>query len=169
MKSVPLNVLKRELTVVPSDELVRICIQLAKYKKENKELLGYLLYDSNYEPEFIIKIKCELDALFGEIKTGNLYFAKKSIRKILRTTNKYIRFSGQKKTEVELRLYYCVKLKQSGIPLQTNTSLSNIFDGQIQKINKAVLMLHEDLQHDYNEEINESLWDVKITQERNRK
>ncbi len=139
---------------MPSAELVKICIQLAKYKKENKELLGYLLFDSNYEPEYIKRIKDELDILFAQVSTANLYFAKKSIRKILRITNKYIRYSYQKSTEVELRIYYCLKLKQSGILLRSGPALSNIYNGQILKINKAVSMLHEDLQHDYNEELN---------------
>jgi hypothetical protein len=153
MKSPALHELKRELTTRPSAELVKICIQLAKFKKENKELLGYLLFDSNYELEYIEKIKDEMDLLFGEVNTGTLYFAKKNIRKILRTTNRYIRYSGQKRTEVELRIHYCIKLKQSGLPLNSSTSISNIFDGQMVKINKAVSMLHEDLQHDYQEEI----------------
>jgi len=138
---------------MPSAELVKICIQLAKYKKENKELLGYLLFDSNYEPEYIKRIKDELDVLFAEINTLNLYVAKKSIRKILRITNKYIRYSNRKSTEVELRIYYCIKLKQSGVPLQSGQALNNIYEGQILKINKAVSTLHEDLQHDYNEEL----------------
>ncbi len=153
MKSPSLNELKRELATMPSAELVKICIQLAKYKKENKELLGYLLYDSNSELEYIARIKNEMDLLFGEVNAGSLYIAKKNIRKILRTTNRYIRFSGHKRTEVELRIYYCLKLKQSGLPIQSSTSISNIFNGQILKIKKAVSMLHEDLQHDYHNEL----------------
>ena len=138
---------------MPSSELVKICIQLAKYKKENKELLNYLLFDSNYEPDYINKIKNEIDLLFGGINRSTLYFAKKGIRKILRTINRYIRYSGQKRTEAELRIHFCINLKLSGIPLNSSVALGNIFDGQILKINKAVSMLHEDLQHDYNEEI----------------
>ena len=145
--------MKKELEAMPSVELVKIAMQLAKFKKENKELLGYLLFDSTYEPDYINKIKNEIDQLFGEINKSNIYFAKKTIRKILRTTNKYIRFSGQKRTEVELRIYYCIKLKETGIPLHSNVSLSNIYEGQKQKIKKTISMLHEDLQHDYEEEI----------------
>jgi hypothetical protein len=153
MKTPLLSELKRELVALPSTELVKICIQLAKYKKENKALIGYLLFDSNYEPEYIDKIKKEMDLLFAEINTVNLYFVKKNIRKILRTTNRYIRYSGHKITEVELRIYYCLKLKQSGIPLNSSLSLSKIYDGQMLKIHKAITLLHEDLQHDYHEEI----------------
>ena len=145
--------LKNELGTMPSAELVNICLRLAKYKKENKELLDYILFDSNYEPEYIDRIKNEMDRLFAEINRNTLYFAKKNTRKILRTVNRFIKYSGQKRTEVELLIYFCIKLKQTGLPLHSGTALGNIFDGQMLKIDKAILMLHEDLQHDYNEEI----------------
>jgi hypothetical protein len=153
MQPPTLNYLKKELVCLPPAELVNICLRLAKFKKENKELLGYLLFDSNYEPEYINKVKAEIDRLFSEINRSNIYFAKKSIRKILRTTNKYIRYSGLKRTEVELLIYFSAKLKQSGIFLNSSTALSNLYAGQMQKIRKAVSGLHEDLQHDYSEEI----------------
>ena len=138
---------------MPQAELVSICIKLAKYKKENKELLGYLLFDSNYEPEYLEKIKAELDLLFGQINATTLYFTKKGIRKILRMTNKYIRYSGHKRTEAELRIHFCLKLRQSGVPLNSGTALGNIFDGQLSKIKQVISGLHEDLQHDYSEEV----------------
>ena len=153
MKALSLHELKRELASMPQEELLRICLRLAKFRKENKELHGYLLFDSNYEPEYIVRIKKDMDLLFAEVNTSTLYFAKKNIRKILRLTNQFIRYSGQKRTEAELRIYYCTKLKQSGIPLTKGTALCNIFDGQLLKISRTVAGLHEDLQRDYNEEI----------------
>ncbi|MCX6306513.1 MAG: hypothetical protein NT040_16235 [Bacteroidetes bacterium] len=144
---------------MPANELVKICLQVAKYKKENKELIGYLLFDSNYEPDYIGKVKEEIDLLFSGIKTESLYFIKKNIRRILRTVNKFIKYSGQRQTEVELRLYFCTKLRQSGSHLYSSTSLNNIFDGQMLKIRQAISKLHEDLQHDYNEEIKRMLQD----------
>ncbi len=142
---------------MPASELVKICLKLSKYKKENKELLSYLLFESNYEPDYIANIKSEMDQMFTDTKTGNLYFFKKHIRKILRFTNKFIRYSGQKQTEVELRMYFCTKLNQCGVSLQSNVSLTKILEGQIVKINKAINSLHEDLQHDYHKEISSIL------------
>ncbi|MFZ4521847.1 MAG: hypothetical protein ACOYNC_09085 [Bacteroidales bacterium] len=153
LKTPSLNELKRELINLPPAELVKICLQLAKHKKENKELMGYLLFDSNYEPEYIEKVKLEIDQLFAEINKNTLYFVKKSVRKILRTVNKHIRYSGLKQTEVELRIYFCIQFRQCGIPLSSSTALTNIFEGQLLKIQKALSGLHEDLQHDYGEEI----------------
>jgi len=153
MKPVTLNALKQELSLLPGEELIRLCLRLAKFKKENKELLDYLLFDSNFEPDFIGKVKKEIDRLYGDVNRSNLYYAKKSFRKILRVTNRYIRYSGRKQTEVELRIHYCRHLKQSGFPLRSGTVLGNMFINEMGKIRKAVSTLHEDLQHDYNREI----------------
>jgi hypothetical protein len=153
MTPTSLSELKKELMLMPSSELVKICIRLAKYKKENKELLGYLLFDSNYELDYITRIKNEMDVLFGAMNTSSIYYAKKNIRKILRITNRYIRYSGQKQTEAELRIHFCIKLRQAFIHLPASASVDNIFNGQILKINQAVSVLHEDLQHDYIEEL----------------
>ena len=142
---------------MPPAELVAVCIKLAKYKKENKEFLAYLLFDSNYEPEYINKIKLEMDLMFTGVNKGNLYFVKKNLRKILRMTNKYIKYSGQKRTETELRIHYCLKLRRSGIRIDSGTAISNILEGQVMKISKAMSMLHEDLQHDYQAEIRQIL------------
>ncbi len=142
---------------MPPAELVKICLQLAKYKKENKELLAYLLFDSNYEPEFVARVKAEIEMSFGELNRNTLYFAKKGIRKVLKTVNRYARYSGLKRTEVDLRIHFCANLCRSGIPVVPGTATGNIFDGQLLKIRKLIAGLHEDLQHDYNEEIRELL------------
>ncbi len=153
MKAYSLSILKKELSTLAAGDVLEICMKLVKYKKENKELLTYLLFDANSEPEFIRSIKKEMDLQFFEINTGHIYFAKKSLRKILRTVQKYIKYSGHKQTEVELLIYFCSKLKESGIPYKTNVSLQNIFTNQVRKIRLAIDTLHEDLQHDYSEEL----------------
>ena len=153
MKAASISTLKKELITLPPKEVLKICMQLVKYKKENKELLHYLLFEAYDEQEYVKEIKSEIDQQFSEINTSHLYFAKKSIRKILKITNKYIRYSGQKRTEVDLLIYFCMKLKKSGISVRSSAALHNIYLGQVQKIKKAVATLHEDLQFDYKDEI----------------
>jgi hypothetical protein len=153
MKSASVSTLKKELITLPPGEVLKICMQMAKYKKENKELLHYLLFEAYDEKGYIDSIKKEIDQLFSEINTSHLYFARKSIRKILKITNKYIHYSRQKRTEADLLIYFCLKLKNSGIPIRSNVSLHNLYLGQVQKIKKAISMLHEDLQFDYEDEI----------------
>jgi hypothetical protein len=154
MKASTISTLKKELITLPASDVVDLCLKLAKYKKENKELLSYLLFDANNETEYIRNVKSEIDDLFGEINLSHLYFAKKGIRKILKTTTKYIRYSGHKQTEVELLLYFCTKLKRSGIRIESSNSLSNLYANQVRKIKLAINTLHEDLQYDYSKELN---------------
>jgi HPt (histidine-containing phosphotransfer) domain-containing protein len=150
MKASTVHELKDELKHLSVKELVELCNRLARFKKENKELLTYLLFEAHDEKGYIQSVKNEVEQMFAEIPKGNsLYLQKKSIRKILRTVNKYIRYSGIKTTEVELLLHFCNRLGQSGIKFRESTALSNLFESQIKKANKQVLTLHEDLQYDY--------------------
>jgi peptide subunit release factor 1 (eRF1) len=153
MKPASLSFLKREIENLSAKEVQELCLRLAKYRKENKELLSYLIFDAGNESEYIKSVKAEIELQFSEINTTQMYFVRKSVRKILRTTNKYIRYSGQKQTEAELLLFFCSKLKDSGIPYQSVTSLNSLFENQLRKIRKAVSTLHEDLQFDYGLEI----------------
>ena len=139
---------------MPTDELAAMCIRLAKYKKENKELLHYLLYEIDDEEAYIKQVKKEMDELFSEIKKGNAYQTKKNLAKILRYTQKQIKYSGLKRTEVELLMYYCLKMRKSGISLHNSLAITNIYIRQMAKIKKTIATLHEDLQFDYQEELN---------------
>lgn len=153
MKTATLSELKNELTSLKPVELLALCMRLAKYKKENKELLTYLLFEANDETGYIEGIKKEIDLGFDGINRNNLYFVKKSLRKTLRITNKYIKYSGSKQTEVELLLYFCTKLKKSKLPIHTSIILNNLYQRQIQRIKKALSTLHEDMQYDYQEDL----------------
>ena len=155
MKASPISTLKKELSTLPVGDVIDICMKLVKYKKENKELLSYLLFDANDEPVYIRSIKTEIDLQFSEINQSLLYYAKKSVRKILKNTVKYIRYSGHKKTEVELLLYFCFKLKGSGIPIKASNSLNNLYQNQIRKIHSSISVLHEDLQYDFRKQVDE--------------
>jgi len=153
MKAASLNELKIELKTLPPAQLLDMCLHLAKYKKDNKELLTYLLFEANNEATYIQSVKDLMDEQFEGMNKSNTYFAKKTVRKILRTVGKYIRYSGSKETETELLIYFCKKLKGSGIPMNTSTALTNLYQRQIQKIEKALATMHEDLQYDYREEM----------------
>jgi len=141
--------LKEELKTLKPAQLTELCLRLARFKKENKELLTYLLFEAHNEEGYIAGVKKEIDDLFSEINLSHLYFAKKSLRKIVRVINKYSRYSGIKQTEIELRLYFCVTLKHSEIPIHRNTMISNLYNSQLKKIDTLLKTLHEDLQYDY--------------------
>ena len=153
MKSASLNEIKKELNELEPKVLAELCLHLAKYKKDNKEFLSYLLFESQHKQGFVSAIKAEIDNQFSEIVQVNLYLVKKSLRKILRITNKYIKYIACKQTEVELLLYFCNKLNQSEIPIHKSTALTNLYNAQLKKINSAIAKLHEDLQYDFKKEV----------------
>lgn len=155
MKSATVHEIKQELSTVKPAGLVELCLRLARFKKENKELLTYLLFEAHDEHVYINGIKKEIDELFADINLSQLYFAKKSLRKIARIINKYCRYSGTKATEVELRIYFCTQLKESGIPIKRNPVINNLYLSQLKKTNTVLLTLHEDLQYDYRKDLDD--------------
>jgi predicted nuclease with TOPRIM domain len=153
MKAASINEIKKELIELDSKAVQDLCMRLAKYKKENKELLTYLLFEAHDEAAFVNNVKTEMDELFQSLPSGNVYYIKKSLRKILRIVNKQIKYSGLKQTELELRLYFCVKIKECNVPLRSSTVLYNLNEGQVKKIKTVLTHLPEDLQFDYHREI----------------
>ncbi len=155
MKSVTLKELSQELTYRTPKELRDLCLRLARFKKENKELLTYLLFESSDELTYVQRVKKEMDEEFAQINRTSYYFIRKSVRKILKNTRKYIRYSQKKQTEVELLLHFCARLKSLSPPIQKNAALMNLYNRQIDTIIRKVSVLHEDLQYDYTLELSE--------------
>lgn len=149
MTSASINDIRKELQHAGADVLQAICLRLARHKKENKELLNYLLFEAHHEPGYIQQVKAELESLFEEISGKNLYFIKKTLRKILRYTNRQIKYSGLPQTELELRIFFCEKIVAAQIPLSTGTVLYNLYQQQLKKIDSVLNKLPEDLQGDY--------------------
>ncbi len=153
MKAASLKELKTELQLMHHDRIIELCMHMAKFRNENKELLTYLLFESDDEQAYTESIKSEINELFKEVNTRNTFYAKKTIRKILRLTNKYIKYSGSKQIEANLLISFCKHLKNLRLPLTENTVLDNLYNRQIVRIKKAMASLHEDLQYDYSEEL----------------
>ena len=146
--------LKAELESRSAKELISFCLTLTKFKKENKELLTYILFESGNEALFIGKIKAEMDEQFALLSTEkNLYFTKKSLRKILRTVKRYSRYASSDTVSADLLIYYCSKLQSSGIPFRKSPVLEKMYNNQIAKIKSLISGLHEDLQYDYQQEL----------------
>ncbi|CAD5256668.1 MULTISPECIES: hypothetical protein [unclassified Imperialibacter] len=155
MSAYSISHIKKELQVLDSEQLQQVILRLGKYKVENKELLSYLLFKAHDEAIFIDEVKEGIDESLSTLNDTNLYWAKKTIRKALRFANKNIRYSGLKETEVEIRIYFCQQMKATGLPFQRSTALDNLYNGQLKKIEKVLSTLHEDLQFDYQQQIEE--------------
>jgi hypothetical protein len=156
MKAERLSDIKKELSGRDVQELTAICIRLARYKKENKELIHYLLYDINDPLAYAEQVKSFLDEEFRGL-SRHYYYGLKGLRKILRIMVRHIKFTGSKQVEMELLLWFCrnfmvyTDLKTTHKPLQT------ILSRQLEKIKKLMPTLHEDLQFDYRSELKDLL------------
>ncbi len=153
MTTASLQEIKKELRTLGAESLQELCMRLAKYKKENKELLNYLLFEAHNEQTYVENVKEELSELFKTVPSSNVYYVKKSLRKILRFANRQIKYSGIKQTELELRIFFCTKMKEAKILRTPGTVLFNLYQQQLKKIEDAFAKLPEDIQADYEREM----------------
>jgi hypothetical protein len=153
MKAASIQELKQELSDTSPAKLKQLCLHLAKFKKENKELLTYLLFEAHDEASYIKEVKAGIDEGLTELPKATNYLNKKALRKILRIANKHIKYMGSKQAEASILIHFCKELKSSSIPFQKTTLLKNLYLQQIKKINAAISSLHEDLQYDFEQQL----------------
>jgi len=152
MKAASAKEIKTALSNLTQPELVKVCLRLSRFKKENKELLTYLLLETD-EASYIESVKGEIDYELEQVNRRNYWFIKKGIRKTLRMVKKYIRYSGNKETEVILLLYFCERIKAFSPSIKGSRVLIKLLAQQQSVIRTAIAKLHEDLQYDYLQEL----------------
>lgn len=155
MKAASLHEIKQELAALPSKTILELCVRLARFKKENKELLNYLLFEAHDEQGYVESIKKEINDQFDDLPRSNVYLLKKGLRKVLRSISKYSKHTTLKESEVEMLIHFCKNLNNSGIHFKTNKALSNLYNQQIKKLNTLVEMVHEDLKFDYKKQLDQ--------------
>lgn len=151
IKQYGLQEIKKELQQLDGKQAAALCLRMARYKKENKELLAYLLFDADDELAFAENFKQDIGLMMSQVPSVS-YQAAKMLRKILRQINKYIKFTGSKQVEVELLISFSrnyLKYIDRRTPYKP---LRLILVKQLEKAKKAIMKLHEDLQFDYNSE-----------------
>lgn len=149
MKAATIPEIRTELSTLPPATLCELCLRLARFKKDNKELLTYLLFEADDEAAYMTHVKKEIDLGFEELPKPNPYLTKKTLRRILRTTTRQIRYAGSPQVEVELLIYFCAKIRDARIPVPPDTVIGNLYRQQIKKIQSILATMHEDLQYDY--------------------
>lgn len=151
MQTATISQIKNEIKHLEKNELMELCLRLAKFKKENKELLSYLLFEADDEAHFVKGIKEEITTEFQNINRSSSYLIKKSSRRILKELKKYIRYSKKVETEIELLVHFCQELGCFKSAMDRNVVLGNMYRTQVKAINKLMAKVHEDLQYDYAE------------------
>jgi hypothetical protein len=153
MKPATLPQLQKELSHMSQQELLSICIKLAKYKKENKELLNFLIYGAHDRKEYFSGVKESLEESFSQINRSSAYTTKKGLQKMVRLITKHVRQSASLQTELELRLWFCMRIRQARINLDASQVTSNLFYREIERIKVVAAKLHEDVRADYASEL----------------
>ncbi len=153
MKARTIKEIKDELKNYPQEHLLNMCLRMARFKKDNKELLTYLLFEQDDEANFINNVKKDIDEGFASLNRRNSYLMKKGLRKVLKETKQAIRYSNEKATEVDLLCYFCRKMRKERIPMSTNLMLRNMFATQLKMVENALAKLHEDYRIEFDDEI----------------
>ena len=149
MKSASLAQVRKELKTLSREEIVELCEKLIKYKRDNKELLNYLLFESENEDAYVEAIKEDVSEAFAATNTRGFYLAKKSIRRALRIANKYIKYSDVPETELDVLLHFCEEMRDLSLDFKRSKVMSNLYERQVVKIKDIYSDLHEDLQYDF--------------------
>ncbi len=153
MKAKSLKEIQNELKNYPSEQLLALCLRMARFKKDNKELLTYLLFESENETLYIESVKQEIDLGFSEINRRSAHIIKKGVRKVLKETKQAIRYSNEKSTEVHLLCYFCRKMRTEKIPMQNSLTMRNLYATQLRMAENTLAKLHEDYHVEFEEEI----------------
>jgi len=149
METANIRAIKNELQYLQKEELLEICLKLAKFKKDNKELLTYLLFESGNEQRYIEGVCDYISYEFDQINHSNFYYIRKSIRKILRQVRKFNRYSAKKSTEIEILIHFTKMLTQIKPSIHNSSTLLNLYSNMMQGLRKKIQKVHEDLQYDY--------------------
>jgi hypothetical protein len=149
MDTASLSEIKAALKVMSREALEQQLLRMAKYKKENKELLSFILFDEEDKLQFIKDCKHEMGLLFASINFSTSYVSAKGLRKILKFVTKCVRFSADKTVEIELLAEFCSQMSALAPRFRSSTVLAQLYDKQVEKVYRAMEHLHEDIRADY--------------------
>lgn len=155
MKAKSLKKLREELVYAEKQDLVDLCLQLARFKAENKELLTYELFYRNNKDLYLTEIETHVDKEFKGLNADSYHYLKKGVQKINRHIKKYVRIAKDPEVEVHLTLYFLEKFKDYQPPLHKQKILNNLYQREYKLVCKKIEKLHPDLQYDYNSALEE--------------
>ena len=152
MKIASLSELKKEIKHLETDELIDLVSRMAKFSKENKELLNYLLFESDFESNYVDKIKENINQQFAELNVREIRYLKKGLQRMVREIKKRVKYSANKQTEIEVWIHFCQQISVRNIRISRYPVLINLYNRQLKTVEKAISSLDEDLQYDYRED-----------------
>ena len=111
--------------------------------------MTYMLFEADDEDQYIESVKSEMQEIMESMNRYSTFYMKKTMRKTIRYMDKFVRYSGLKETEAEIRISFCEMVRELKVPTHRSKVMTNMFNGQLKKINVALSKLHEDLQYDF--------------------
>jgi hypothetical protein len=153
MKAATLHQIKKELETSSPQRVLALLLKIVKSKTENKELISYLLFDEDNLSGYIADLREDVSELLKDVKYLPPYQVKRSLRKALKFITKYTKYTGAKETEAELLVHLCKLMQTQGLASGSNKIANSIYAKQVEKIEKLIPYLHEELQFDYKEEL----------------
>ncbi len=154
MDTASIKQLKDTLSTLGREELTRLLLRIVKFKKENKELLTFLLFEADDLDAYVYEISLEIKNEFENYRLKTAYYKRKGCRRILRMLKKYIKYAADKEVEVRLLLAYVAILAESKTFI-TDRVIQKIAFRQLLLAEKSIVKLHEDLQYEYRLEFEE--------------
>jgi uncharacterized FlaG/YvyC family protein len=153
MQAASQDTIKAELKQLPPKQVLDLLLRLSRFKKENKELLSYLLFEAGDEQGYVQQVKAEVDEQFIQLKETGFYLYKKQIRKIQRLINKPVKYMGSKTSTAELYLHMANKIQEQKKTIYNRGFLEKIVQQYISKINRLLPSIDDDLQHDISQQL----------------
>ncbi|MFC4871930.1 hypothetical protein [Negadavirga shengliensis] len=147
--------IRKELKFLDEKKLIELVLDLGKLNRENKAYLYFKLFEEDNPRLFIEMVQEELMTEFQKANTNHYHFAKKSAQAIRRKLNKNLKLTKDKAAHIDLLVFFCRKLKEYGYLDFRHPVIDNVYLMQMTKIEKLIAGLHEDLQYDYNKELEE--------------
>lgn len=160
MNNPKLTDLKKELNYHEPTELKELCLRLAKYKVENKELLNYLLFYQDRKEDYVFEVKNLLSTDFENLYPS-IYYVTKQLRKLTRVMNKHIKYIGEKDKETEIVLSFCELFINTDLVKSSHKALIGLLFRQLKRVNKLIAKLQEDLQFDYQQQFDLLIADLQ--------
>ena len=143
---------KKELHQLSKTELEAICLRFARFKKENKELLEFVLFHQGDPQAYADALKTDLADVFKSL-TGANYSDAKKLRKITKALNKHAKYMQNPTLEADLWIWFCYTYCYSLAAKSTAQVIRNFFAKAVIKVEKIQYKLHEDLAFDVAQEL----------------
>lgn len=147
--------IKKAVSYLDEQELRALLMDIIGFSTDNKRFAYFKLHEQQDEQFFLVESKEFLLQEFFKAVNTNFWTGKKSLQKLRSTLNKLLKFTKRKDFQLELILYFCQQAKEFGYLSYKHPVIDNLYATQLRKAESLISKLHEDLQYDYQQQVEE--------------